>query len=259
MDNQDNAVQIPDLKLANVGDRRRKKSGLAWWSTKGGSTSGSIGARGVLGGLRGLAGALSAGKVAVALLVAALSAGAYGLGKALAPNDSGFLAHGKSQLFVARAGSKYDGDLSNLPGTQRSAQSGLNMVSGSLDGMTPEEREAKAKAKAEAEAEAAKAAADAQANANAGAAPTMPGGSGDYVDPEALAAAGKGKGAGMEHSFGPITVMHVRSSPPGPRRPMLYHTRGGQVQQLRCPGASGGFLIQSVGLGYHRPNKATPW
>ena len=205
MDNQDNAVQIPDLKLANVGDRRRKKSGLAWWSTKGGSTSGSIGARGVLGGLRGLAGALSAGKVAVALLVAALSAGAYGLGKALAPNDSGFLAHGKSQLFVARAGSKYDGDLSNLPGTQRSAQSGLNMVSGSLDGMTPEEREAKAKSKAEAEAEAAKAAADAQANANAGAAPTMPGGSGDYVDPEALAAAGKGKGAGMEHSFGKLS------------------------------------------------------
>lgn len=204
MDNQENAVQIPDLKLDNVGDRRRKKSGLAWWS-KGGSTSGSIGARGVLGGLRGLAGALSAGKVAVALLVAALSAGAYGLGKALAPNDSGFLAHRKSQLFAARAGSKYDGDLSNLPGTQRSAQSGLNMVSGSLDGMTPEEREAKAKA----EADAAKAAADAQANANAnaGAAPDMSAGAAkDYADPEALAAAaaGKGRGAGMEHSFGKL-------------------------------------------------------
>ncbi|MFA6004303.1 MAG: hypothetical protein WC881_09570 [Elusimicrobiota bacterium] len=190
------AASVPEFKLAKVGKERRRRGGGGFWSLGGGSGSGS----GAIGAISGLG-----GKVAVSLLVATLGAGAFGVGRVLAPDDKNFKADKKPKLFASAEKPKYAGDLSNLPGMQ-AQPSGLGMVAGSLDGMTSAEREAKAQA----DADAAKAAADAQAQADAQAAQQAAPQPGMPADPAALAAAAAGGNAAgadksMNRKFGELS------------------------------------------------------
>ena len=187
-----NEVQIPEFKLAKVGVKReRKKGGIPLWFLGRGASrfSGAYGG-GALGGVLGGLGA----KIGVSILAAALGAGAYGLGKTLAPNEAKLAAAKQSKLFADGA-PRYGGDLSGLPSNGRAPDS-LGMVSGSLDGKTPEQRAAEA--------------AEAQAAANAGAqvqadqddaAQQAPAAAG-VPDPASLAAAaGAGASAGKSGPF----------------------------------------------------------
>src|SRR3989338_3271925 len=187
-----NEVQIPEFKLAKVGVKReRKKGGIPLWFLGRGASrfSGAYGG-GALGGVLGGLGA----KIGVSILAAALGAGAYGLGKTLAPNEAKLAAAKQSKLFADGA-PRYGGDLSGLPSNGRAPDS-LGMVSGSLDGKTPEQRAAEA--------------AEAQAAANAGAqvqadqddaAQQAPAAAG-VPDPASLAAAaGAGASAGQSGPF----------------------------------------------------------
>ncbi|HAM35566.1 MAG TPA: hypothetical protein DEB40_02035 [Elusimicrobia bacterium] len=213
--------QVPHFKLAKVGEKRRKGAGLPFfnWGKGGarggfgiGGSGGSGAARGLLGvgGSGGTAGALAGlgGKIGVSLLVCALSVGAYSVGKVLAPDSSRFEAKKKPQLFAKAEKTKYEGDLSKLPGDSRASPSGLGMVSGSLDGLTPEERAARAKA----EEEKRKAEAEAAAKAEADAGKEQPSPAGAPVDPAALAAAAAGAGktpgaepGGLGRKFGMLS------------------------------------------------------
>ncbi|MBI5631065.1 MAG: hypothetical protein HY921_09290 [Elusimicrobia bacterium] len=183
-------VEVPQFKLAKVGkERGKKKGGLPLWFGSAGKGAGALatGGAGSAAGGGGLAAFLATvgGKVAVALLVAALGAGAYGIGKQLAPNEGAFEAGRKPKLFASDKG-KYEGDLSNLPKNTHSIPNSMGYVTGSLDGKTPEQRAAEAAA-AEA---AAKAAAEKEAQAQSGEPPPAPEATPGGVDPAALAAAG---------------------------------------------------------------------
>jgi hypothetical protein len=194
---------VPTFKLAKVGqDRKKKRGGGAWFSggQGGGSGLGSLlgageGAGGMLGegagGLFGMAG-MTAGKALVALLIAAgLSAGAWQIGKMFGPGSG---APVKGQKLFADKGGKY-GDLSDVVKGSNSIPNSLGYVSGSLDGLTPEERAKKAAeeeaarkaaeeaAKKQAEEDAAKKAASdaAPTDATAGTATGGPGSSGGGV------------------------------------------------------------------------------
>ena len=134
------APEIPDLKLANVGSRRKRRGGALPFFGGSGAGGGSFGA--------GAAGALAA-KIGVSLLAMSLGAGAWSLGKAMRPDTSKFTRRPKA-LALAAEKQKYEGDLSNLPSNQAGRGDSLGMVLGSMDGLTPEERAAReAAAKAE--------------------------------------------------------------------------------------------------------------
>ena len=204
METKKEAPEIPDFKLAKVGERRKRRRGGALPLFGQGAGRGVAGSIGSMEGGGGLMAALSSmgGKIAVALLAGALGVGAYGVGKVMAPDAGRFAASKKPQLFASKGEKpRYEGDLSSLPGG-RPAQSGLGMVSGSLDGLTPEERAARAKAAENA----AKAAAEAQAKADAEANKQQTGQAGAPVDPAALAAAAAaaGKDKGMDRKFGEL-------------------------------------------------------
>lgn len=200
MDTTNIGSEVPAFKLAKVGagrKSRRKGAGIPWlrWGRQAGSGIAMEG--GVGGGVSTVGLSALAAKASVALLVAALGVGAYSVGKSLAPDGQDFAAK-KPQLFASKASPKYEGDLSNLPGGRTVAPSGLGMVSGSLDGLTPEQRAAKAKA----EADAAKAEAEAQAKADAEAAKEPAAANGAPADPAAaLAAAMGGAGPGAKKGF----------------------------------------------------------
>ena len=160
--------EIPNFKLAKVGDKKeRKKGGLPWLPAMGtGSKLTFASVMGCKAALLGLVGVLSATAIS------------YNNDKVAAANA----ARGASNSKVAsihRPRADYEGDLSNLPKdpNARSRGDGMSMVSGSLDGKTPEQRAAEAAAAAEAaeksrlaEEEKAKAEAEAQAKADAEAA-----------------------------------------------------------------------------------------
>ncbi|MDD5655869.1 MAG: hypothetical protein PHF00_01255, partial [Elusimicrobia bacterium] len=203
MDTNQSAPEIPNFKLARVGEtkRRRRKAGapFGWGSPKPVNPLAGIGGAGG-GGAAGVFSALGA-KIVVAVLVGTLGVGAYSVGRVLAPDAGKFEAPKK--LFARHAKPKYGGDLSKLPGV-RSYQSGLALVSGSLDGLTPEERAARIKEQE------AKAAAEAQAKAEAEAAKEPEGQAGAPVDATALAAAagaaaGKEAQKGLGHKFGTLS------------------------------------------------------
>jgi nucleotide-binding universal stress UspA family protein len=124
-------TQVPEFKLAKVGKKReRKKAGVFW--TGGGSGGAFTGATGGMGVL--------AIKGAIILGMAVLGAGAYNVGMSMAPK-SGALSKPKAfaskEVKDASAGAAVVGP---------APASGLAMVSGSLDGKTPEQRAAEAAA-----------------------------------------------------------------------------------------------------------------
>ncbi len=184
---------IPQYKLAKVGRRRNKAAAAGLLGLFGGGGSSAGGVAGFLGSI--------GGKVAIALLVGTLGTGAYNMGKVLAPPQAqqAKAESEKPKPFAAvLAQKKKEEAAQTIQSDNRSVQSGLAMVSGSLDGLTDEERAALAKeeaAKAKAAAEA-KAKEDAQAS-QAQAAPQMP----NPADMLA-AAAGQDKDKGREKGLG---------------------------------------------------------
>jgi hypothetical protein len=207
MDTKQNTLQVPDLQLAKVGDRRRRKgAGATWFGAS--SAASRSGAGGIWGSLSGIFGT-SALKIGVALLVGTMGVGAYSVGKGMRPDESKYVR--KSQLFADKNAKPNYGDVSNLPGGRTPSQNSVSMVSGSLDGLTPEERAAKeAKAAADAKA-AAEAQAKADADAKAKEAASVPGAAvpGDPRDLAAAQAAAaakeKEKAAAFSQRFGELS------------------------------------------------------
>ena len=177
----ENTSDIPELKLAKVGAKRRRRGGGLPLFGGSGTAGGGVGA--------GAAGTL-ASKIGISLLAAALGAGAYGLGKALRPETPIPAKRPRTFASAAAEKQKYEGDLSRLPGPQTRRADSLGMVSGSMDGLTPEERAARAaSAKAEADKQAKEAAEAAKKGQEA-----PPG-----IDANALAAAAAGAEAGKDN------------------------------------------------------------
>jgi hypothetical protein len=168
MDTQNSAVtDVPEMKLAKVGKgkRERKRGGAGWFGSKAGSGfSGALGGSGAgAAGVFGAAGAegalgfggMSLAKILLALLVGGgLSAGAWQIGKCFSGDQGGVGAPTK-KVFSDKGG-QY-ADTSGVIKPENSLPNSLGYVSGSLDGMTPEERAKKATAAAEAARKAAEA------------------------------------------------------------------------------------------------------
>jgi hypothetical protein len=165
MDRQTTALNdVPTLKLAKVGKDRERKRGGAGWLNSGRSASGfgSLGASGAggFGGMSGLFSGMSLAKaVAILLVCGAMGAGAWTLGRMF---SSGGTPAASKKIFADKGSQKYS-DMSDVVKADNSIPNSLGYVSGSLDGMTPEERAKKAAA----DAAAAQAAADAEAKKKA--------------------------------------------------------------------------------------------
>lgn len=176
-------VEIPNFKLAKVGQKKERKGGGIPW------LFGGKGAGGALVSGAGSGVVTTAAKVLLAVLIASMGGGAYMVGKSLAPQN--VAKKPKAFAGVKEKEAKYAAaDLAKVKKTE-AAPSGLALVSGSLDGKTPEQRAAEAAAaeaaaKAQAEADA-KAAAEAAAKEQPTAAGVPAG-----MDPAALAAAAAG-------------------------------------------------------------------
>jgi len=185
---------VPTFKLAKVGkDRDRKRGGAAWFNGGrgvgglGGLGAGSEGAGGMFANLFG---GMSLAKGALALLITGLlSAGAWQFGRMFSPTS----APKGGKLFADKSSQKYS-DTSDVVKGDNSIPNSLGYVSGSLDGMTPEERAKKA-AEEEAARKAAEDAAKKKAEEDAAAAAAA---DKDKAPADATAgAAVGGSGAGM--------------------------------------------------------------
>lgn len=208
---KDSAVsEVPTFKVARVGkDRKRKGAGFSWLRSGGarGGFSGAVGGAGeggVLAGLGGAGGAggFFAGNLAKALLVLMIASGMTATAMYV-----GSLS-GDGNEVVAKKGPfmdkdvKLEGDTSNLPSTANSIPNSLGYLSGSLDGLTPEERARRAAeeaARKAAEEEEARKAAEAEAAAAKG----------NGVDPNALLASAKADGGNggskLDKRFGALS------------------------------------------------------
>lgn len=148
----DTTAEVPEFKIARVGkDRKRRGAGVPWLGGGGngsGLFAGATGGAGSGAAAGGLAGLL--GKVAVLALIGTLSAGAWQVGKALRPEDT--TGGAKPKLFADAGDNKYsDADLANVMRSNNGVMpNSLGYVSGTLDGMTPEERARKEAEAAEA-------------------------------------------------------------------------------------------------------------
>lgn len=197
---KDSAVsEVPTFRVARVGkDRKRKGAGLSWLRSGGsrGGFSGAMGgageggaAFGALGGAGG-AGGFFANSFIRAMLGIMLAGGIGATAMYV-----GSLSGDGSETVAKKTGPfmdkdvKLEGDTSNLPGTNANQiPNSLGYLSGSLDGMTPEERARKAAeeaARKAAEEEEARKAAEAEAAASKG---------NGAVDPNALLASAKADG-----------------------------------------------------------------
>lgn len=169
------SVEIPDFDFAKVGKKRERKGGAFLWLSG--------------GGVKGFAGRLLSeivSNIGVFALVGTVGAGAWGYGKAMAPEYEKFQAEqkaGTAPKKTAKQKPQYEGDLSNLAGPRKTREDSVGMISGSLDGKTPEERAAEASAAAK------KAKEEAEAQAKADAAAEEPMADVPGVDPNAVAAA----------------------------------------------------------------------
>ncbi len=162
MDTQNSAVvDVPDFKLAKVGkDRERKRGGAGWMGARGAGSAFSGAAGGAGGGVLGTS--MSLGKLLMTLLVAGgVSAGAWQMGTLFSANNAAGRKPDQKKIFSDKDTPKYS-DTSGVIKADNSIPNSLGYVSGSTDGLTPEERAKKA----EADAAAAKAAEDAQKKAD---------------------------------------------------------------------------------------------
>lgn len=179
----DTTANVSEFKIAKVGEgRKRRGGGLPLF---GGATKGGGAFSGALGGSGAAAGVGLAGKIGVIALVATLSAGAWQVGKSLRPDENIPAAKSKPKVF-ASADQKYSAEeMANvLTSNHTTMPNSLGFVSGSMDGMSAEER-----AKKEAEAAAAARAAEEEnkkAEAEASKAPADVAGAPAGVDPNAL-------------------------------------------------------------------------
>lgn len=207
---------VPTFKVARVGHDRKRKGGAfsflrgggargAWSGATGGSGAAGIGA----GGATALAGAgLNFSKFLILLLVSVGGIGAIGLGRMLGNASNNDVKKPKAFSMASREAVQIEGDTSNLPGNTNTIPNSLGYLSGSKDGLTPEER-AKKEADAAAAAEAQRvadeeAAKKAEADRLAGS---------PAVDPNALLASakadggqgGRGSGGGFGKKFGALS------------------------------------------------------
>ncbi|MDP3543023.1 MAG: hypothetical protein Q8T11_11215 [Elusimicrobiota bacterium] len=207
--NDSSLSDVPTFKVARVGnDRKRKGGGFSFLRSGGarGSWSGATGGAGGVGGVGagGMGAAAGAGftfsKVMLICLVSVGGLGAVGLGRMIG-NARQEVKKPKA-FSMAREPIKLEGDTANLPTTPNTIPNSLGYLSGSMDGLTPEERAKKA---AEAEAqrladeEAARKAEEEQTAAN------------PAVDPNALLASAQadgaagGKGSAFGKKFGSLS------------------------------------------------------
>jgi hypothetical protein len=208
MDTQNPAtIEVPNFKLAKVGkDREKKRGGAGWLNGGRGAGSGfggAVGGSGAGGGFSLFGLGATATKALLTILVSAMvSAGAWQYGKMMAAKyDKASQKGAASKLFADKGDGKY-ADTSDVIKSENSIPNSLGYVSGSTDGMTPEERAKKAAADEAARkaAEDAQKKADADAAAKAAATPTS-----TPVDPNAIAESAvpkKGLTAGKFGQFG---------------------------------------------------------
>ncbi|HAZ08778.1 MAG TPA: hypothetical protein DCZ01_09725 [Elusimicrobia bacterium] len=194
------ASEVPTFKLAKVGKDRDRKRGAAWFGAR---AAGPSALRGAFGGAGAGTGAVGAGaslaKTLLTLaLVGGLSAGAWQIGSMMRGAKPG--AKADKKLFAGRGDQKYD-DLSGVIKNDKSIPNSLGYISGSMDGLTAEERAKKA-----AEAEAARAAEEAarkKAEEEADKPPSAAAAA--AADPRASA------GAGMPRAFGKLSSSFASS------------------------------------------------
>lgn len=203
MDTHNSGVaEIPNFKLAKVGkDRERKRGGAGWLGARG-AGSGFTGAVGG-SGAAGVAG-MGAVKTLIGLAIAAsVSAGAWQFGRSFNPSVSAKAKPAVKRVFDSKD-AQY-ADTSGVIKTETTIPNSMGYVSGSLDGMTPEERakkQAEEEAARVAEEAAAKKAADEQAKQDAAAPPAS-----TAMDPATIASAmggGKDKKALEAGKFGKL-------------------------------------------------------
>lgn len=207
---KDSAISdVPTFKVARVGnDRKRKGGGFSFLRGGGsrGAWSGATGGSGAAGGAGGAAGVLGMNfsKVMLTVLMTAtVGSGAVYLG---ARSAAGVRTGGdKKPAIFSGKDVKIEGDTSNLPSNSNSIPNSLGYLTGSRDGLTPEER-AKKEAEAAAAAEAQRIA-DEEAAKKAEAENTA----GAGVDPNALLASAQadggqgGKGSAFGKKFGSLS------------------------------------------------------
>jgi len=195
--NKDSAVsEVPTFKVARVGKERKRKGGAFSFLRGGGGpragwtgATGGSGAAG-LGGAAAVASPLGMSVAKVFMMIVATSligSGAVFVGTISGSKSGKAGAPEKPKLF---AQVKIEGDTTNLPSTSNSIPNSMGFVTGSKDGLTPEERakkEADAAASAEAQRVADEEAAKKEAAENTAAAPA--------ADPAALLASAQGDGA----------------------------------------------------------------
>lgn len=191
-------AEVPSFKIARVGNKRKRKGGAfsflrggaprgAWSGAAGGSGASAVGGAG-----------FTFGQAMMSVIVTCvLGAAGVQLGKMqnagrheAKPVENKF---GQERKPVA-----LEGDTANLPSTPNTISNSLGYLSGSVDGLTPEERAKKAADAAEAQRKADEAAAQAEAvNPD--------------VDPAALLASaqadgGKGGKGGFGKKFGALST-----------------------------------------------------
>jgi hypothetical protein len=207
MANENTAYAVPDFKVARVGKERKKRSGFAWFKAPakpgswvglaGGTGSGAVSTGGTLG--------LGFAKTMLAIaLTSGIGAGAITMGRHAAMSRANAPQVEKPSIFAKSEPIQLEGDTSNLPSTPNSMPNSLGYVSGSPDGLTPEERAklaAEAEAKKQAEEEAAR---KAEEEAAAGDQTAQ-----NPMDPAAMMAAaqegGEKKGSPFGKKFGALS------------------------------------------------------
>lgn len=201
------ALEIPNFKLAKVGKDRERKRGAGGWLSggrgAGSAFSGAVGGSGIgVGGGAGMLALSGAMKTALLLLMAlGMSGAAWQYGKMRAAKFDASQKGGGPKIFSSKEDGKY-GDTSGVIKDENTIPNSLGYVSGSTDGLTPEERAKKAAADEAARkaAEDAQKKADADAAAKAAETPKS-----SPVDPNAIAESAvpkKGLTAGKFGNFG---------------------------------------------------------
>lgn len=191
--------EVPEIRLVKVHERRRNGGGFFWFGK--GGTSG-----GILPGCSdgGFAAALSTlrGRIMVTLIISACGLGAFSVGRVFAPGADGSDETKQSEPFAS-------GDEESLSARDASSgqyrPSGLSMVSGDIDGLTPEQRAAKAKEAEAAEKAAAEAQAKADAQAQAQADAASAKGDGPLAPAAMAAAAGRRQASSLRQNFGKLS------------------------------------------------------
>lgn len=227
------AVTLPDFKVAQVGKERKRKGGIFSFLRSGGARAVWTGATGGSGmGGAAVGAGLNFTKMMLICLVSAGGIGAVGLGRMMGNASVNEVA--KPKLFATAHKSapiKIEGDVTNLPGNSNTIPNSLGYLTGSKDGLTPEER-AKKNADAAAAAEAQRVADEAAAKkAEAEKTAAAP-----AVDPKALLASAKADG-GKDAKDAKATVFGKKFGP-------LSTSLGGGASLNGGSGLSGGMNRQ---------------